>query len=435
MVLKAQPMSAPADLLSELEARGLLYQTTDRAAFTTHLAQGSRSVYGGFDPTGDSLTIGNLVPLLLLRRFQLAGHRPFALVGGGTGLIGDPSGKDAERPIRDRDNVAHNVARIRSIFERILDFSGPSGAVLVDNADWLLKLSYIEVLRDVGKHFSVNMMIQKDSVRERLQNREQGISYTEFSYMLLQAYDFLHLFRAHGVTAQVAGSDQWGNTVAGIDLIRRTERAEAFGMTVPLITKADGGKFGKTEAGAVWLSADRTSPYEFYQFWLNATDVDAKRFLAIYTFLPLPEIARIAAEHEQNPGARLAQRTLAAEVTRIVHGQAGLERAEAATQALFSGEVRALPEDAVRELFASAPSTTLPLGRLAAPGAPIVELLVEGGVVKSKREAREFLDQGAISVNGERATTASSFSAEALLFGQMLLVRRGKKSWHVLRFE
>jgi tyrosyl-tRNA synthetase len=428
-------MSVSPDFLRELEGRGLLYQVTDRAEFEKHLATGSRAVYGGFDPTADSLTVGNLVPLLLLRRFQVAGHRPFALVGGGTGLIGDPSGKDAERAIRDRSSVEHNVSRIRSIFVRILDFDGSYAAQLVDNADWLCRLSYIEVLRDVGKHFSVNMMIQKDSVRERLQNREQGISYTEFSYMLLQAYDFLHLYRAHGVTAQVAGSDQWGNTVAGIDLIRRTERAETFGMTVPLITKADGGKFGKTEAGAVWLSADRTSPYEFYQFWLNSSDPDAKRFLSVYTFLPLDEIARLHAEHDADPSARIAQRALAGQVTELVHGKDGLERAEAATRALFSGDVRGLSEDAIRELFASTPSSTLPRARLSAPGAPVVELLVEGGVVKSKRESREFLEQGAISVNGERMTLTRVLSADSLLFGQMLLVRRGKKSWHVIRFE
>ncbi len=428
-------MSPPVDLLGELESRGLLYQSTDRAEFGKHLASGMRSVYGGFDPTADSLTVGNLVPLLLLRRYQRAGHRPFALVGGGTGLIGDPSGKDAERQIRDPASVEHNVARIARIFERILDFSGPNAAVLVNNAEWLTRLSYIEVLRDVGKHFSVNMMIQKDSVRDRLQNREQGISYTEFSYMLLQAYDFLHLYRAHGVTAQVAGSDQWGNTVAGIDLIRRSERAETHAMTVPLVTKADGGKFGKTEAGAVWLSADRTSPYEFYQFWLNTSDADAKRFLFVYTFLPLEEIARIAAEHDAEPGARGAQRALARAVTELVHGADGLARAEAATQALFSGDVRGLEEDAVKELFASAPTATLARARLGEPGAALVDLLVEGGVVKSKREAREFLEQGAISVNGERAVPTSTFGEASLLFGRMLLVRRGKKSWHVLRFE
>jgi tyrosyl-tRNA synthetase len=423
-----------ADLLAELESRGLLYQVTDREGFARHLAGGSRAVYGGFDPTADSLTVGNLVPLLLLRRFQLAGHRPVALVGGGTGLIGDPSGKDAERAIRDSSEVEKNVQGVRRILERLLDFGGATAALVVNNADWLTKLSYIEVLRDVGKHFSVNMMIQKDSVRERLQNREQGISYTEFSYMLLQAYDFLHLFRAHGVTAQVAGSDQWGNTVAGIDLVRRTERAETFGMTVPLITKADGGKFGKTESGAVWLSPERTSPYEFYQFWLNASDPDAKRFLFVYTFLPLEEIARLVAEHDANPALRSAQRALATHVTELVHGKDGLARAEAATHALFSGDVRGLGEDAVKELFASAPSVTLPRARLVAPGAPVVDLLVDGGVVKSKREAREFLEQGAISVNGERPTGSSSYGEGELLFGQMLLVRRGKKSWHVIRF-
>jgi tyrosyl-tRNA synthetase len=422
------------DLLADLESRGLLYQVTDREGFASHLKTGQRSVYGGFDPTADSLTVGNLVPLLLLRRFQLAGHRPVALVGGGTGLIGDPSGKDQERAIRAREDVERNVRSIRRTFERILDFDGKNGALVVDNADWLCKLSYIDVLRDVGKHFSVNMMIQKDSVRERLQNREQGISYTEFSYMLLQAYDFLHLYRAHGITAQVAGSDQWGNTVAGIDLIRRTERAETFGLTVPLITKADGGKFGKTETGAVWLSPERTSPYAFYQFWLNASDVDAKRFLAVYTLLPVAEIERISAQHDQNPADRHAQRTLASEVTTLVHGKEGLERAEAATRALFSGDVRGLAEETVNELFASAPSVTLPKARLAAPGVAAVDLLVEGGVVKSKREAREFLDQGAIAVNGERASQTSLFGDEALLFGQLLLVRRGKKSWHAVRF-
>src|SRR5689334_18981853 len=253
--------------------------------------------------------------------------------------------------------------------------------------------------------------------------------------MLLQDYDFLHLFRAHGVTGQVAGSDQWGNTVAGIDLIRRTERAETFGLTVPLITKADGGKFGKTESGAVWLSADRTSPYEFYQFWLNATDPDAKRFLHVYTFLSLEEIARVHAEHDADPASRAAQRALARAVTELVHGREGVENAEAATRALFSGDVRGLSEEAIREVFKSAPSQTLQKARLAAPGASAVDLLVEGAVVKSKREAREFLEQGAISVNGERANVTSVFLADSLLFGQMLLVRRGKKSWHVIRFE
>ena len=424
------------NILDELEWRGLVADCTDSAALRERLAAGPITLYCGFDPTADSLHVGNLVPLLALRRFQLQGHKPIAVAGGATGSIGDPSGKTVERQLLTKEALDGNIACLKKELGRLLDFEAkPNPARLVDNADWTRQVSFLEFLRDIGKHFSVNQMMAKESVRARMEDRETGISYTEFSYMLLQAYDFLHLYRAHGVTAQVAGSDQWGNTVAGIDLIRRTERAETHAMTVPLVTKADGGKFGKTEAGAVWLSADRTSPYEFYQFWLNASDADAKRFLAVYTLLSLDEIERIAAEHDANPGARGAQRALARAVTEIVHGADGLSRAEAATQALFSGDVRGLPEESVRELFANAPSATLPRARLAAPGAPLVDLLVEGGVVKSKREAREFLEQGAISVNGERAAATSTFAEASLLFGRMLLVRRGKKSWHVLRFE
>ena len=266
------------DLLEDLKWRGLSYQCTNPEELAKHLATGSRQVYGGFDPTADSLTIGNLVPLLLLRRFQLAGHRPVALVGGGTGMIGDPSGKEAERQLMTPETIERHIAGQRRIYERILDFSGASAARLVNNGDWLGKLGFLEVLRDIGKHFSINMMIQKDSVRERLENREQGISYTEFSYMLLQAYDFSYLYAQQGVTLQIAGSDQWGNIVAGVDLGRRTHRAEVFGLTAPLVTKADGGKFGKTEKGAVWLTEDRTSPYAFYQFWLNSADADVPKF-------------------------------------------------------------------------------------------------------------------------------------------------------------
>jgi len=423
------------DVLADLAQRGLLHQATDLEGLRAHLSTPGRSLYAGFDPTADSLTIGNLVPILLLRRFQLAGHRPVALLGGGTGLIGDPSGKEAERAIRDRALVQHNVERQRAIMSALLDTSGGSGIRFVDNADWLCGLSFIEVLRDVGKHFSVNMMIQRDSVRERLQNREQGISYTEFSYMLLQAYDFLHLFRHHGVTLQIAGSDQWGNIVAGIDLIRRTEQQQTFGLTAPLITKADGGKFGKTEAGAVWLSADRTSPYAFYQFWLNATDEDVVKFMPVYCLLPLAEITSVLAEHAADPGKRLAQRTLAAHVTEFVHGKAGLETAEAATRALFTGDVSALDESALSEVFAGAPSAALSRERLAGEGAPLVDLLVEGGVAKSKREAREFLEQNAVLVNGARGTLDAKVRGDGLLFGKVLLVRRGKKAWHVLRFS
>jgi tyrosyl-tRNA synthetase len=423
------------EILSDLTERGLLHQATDLEGLKGHLATGSRSLYAGFDPTRDSLTVGNLVQILLLRRFQLAGHRPVVLLGGGTGLIGDPSGKEAERQIQELSVVEDNVRSQRRIFDRLLDTTGPTAARFVNNADWLCKLSFIEVLRDVGKHFSVNMMIQKDSVRERLHHREQGISYTEFSYMLLQAYDFLHLHREAGVTLQAAGSDQWGNIVAGIDLIRRNGGGDAFGLTTPLITKADGGKFGKTESGAVWLTADRTSPYEFYQFWLNASDADVARFLPIYTLISVAEIRRLLEEHAADPGKRTAQRALAAHVTELVHGAEGRARAEAATRALFSGDVSSLGEEALTEVFGSAPSATLPRDRLAADGAGIVDLLVEGAVAKSKREARELLEQGAVLLNGAVPAPDARVRADALMFGQVLLVRRGKKLWHVLRFS
>ncbi|MET0794296.1 MAG: tyrosine--tRNA ligase, partial [Polyangiaceae bacterium] len=306
-------------LLDDLAFRGLIHQQTNPEGLREHLGT-SRAVYCGFDPTRDSLTIGNLVPLLLLRRFQQAGHRPVVIAGGGTGMIGDPSGKDAERQLLSLEQIEANVNGQRAIYERLLDFTGPNAAVVLNNADWLKNLGYLEVLRDVGKYFSINMMIQKDSVRDRLQNREQGISYTEFSYMLLQAYDFLHLWEQHSVTLQVCGSDQWGNVVSGIDLIRRKHQAEAFGLTAPLVTKSDGGKFGKTEAGAIWLHESRTSAYAFYQFWLNTPDSDVLKYLKIFTFLAHEELERLSAEHEANPGARAAHRALAEQVTELVHG-------------------------------------------------------------------------------------------------------------------
>jgi tyrosyl-tRNA synthetase len=423
------------DLLDDLKARGLLHQQTDADGMRRHLGEKSRALYAGFDPTRDSLTIGHLVPLLMLARFQRAGHRPVAVMGGGTGLIGDPSFKATERPMLTREEVERNVSRIRESALRVLDATGANGALFVNNIDWLDKLSFVDALRDIGKHFSVNAMIQRDSVRERLENREQGISYTEFSYMLLQAYDFLHLYRAHGVTLQTAGSDQWGNIVAGVDLIRRTEHAEAFGLTHPLVTKADGTKFGKTESGAVWLSPDRTSPYAFYQFWLNTADADVQKYLHFYTFLPVDEIATAMAEHGANPGARAAQRLLAASVTKLVHGDDALAQAEAATRALFSGEVAELSKATLDEVFASAESSELARSRRAGDGAALVDVLVDAKVVKSKREAREFLEQGAIQLNGERAALDARLTQTSLLHGELVLVRRGKKAWHVLRFH
>jgi len=422
------------DLLDDLAFRGLIHQQTNPDGLRAHL-NSSRVVYCGFDPTKDSLTIGNLVPILLLRRFQQAGHRPIVIMGGGTGLIGDPSGKDAERQLLSLEQIEKNVAGQRVTYERLLDFEGPNGALLLNNADWLAGLGYLEVLRDVGKYFSINMMIQKDSVRDRLQNREQGISYTEFSYMLLQAYDFLHLYEQHQVTLQVSGSDQWGNVVGGIDLIRRKHQAEAFGLTAPLVTKADGGKFGKTESGAIWLHESRTSPYAFYQFWLNTSDADVVKYLKIFSFLSHDEIERLSREHETNPGARAAHRALAEHVTELLHGTGGLEHARSVSQALFSGDVTSLSRETLDEVFQNAPSVTLPKARLAGEGIPVADFLVEAGVVKSKREARELLSSNAVSVSGRKAEAESKLTSDWLLFGEIALVRRGRKTWHVARFE
>jgi tyrosyl-tRNA synthetase len=422
------------DLLDDLAFRGLIHQQTNPDGLRAHLSS-PRVVYCGFDPTKDSLTIGNLVPILLLRRFQQAGHRPIVIMGGGTGMIGDPSGKDAERQLLSLEQIEKNVAGQRVTYERLLDFEGPNGALLLNNADWLAGLGYLEVLRDIGKYFSINMMIQKDSVRDRLQNREQGISYTEFSYMLLQAYDFLHLYEQHQVTLQVSGSDQWGNVVGGIDLIRRKHQTEAFGLTAPLVTKSDGGKFGKTESGAIWLSESRTSPYAFYQFWLNTSDADVVKYLKIFSFLSHEEIERLSREHEANPGARAAHRALAEHVTELLHGASGLEHARSVSQALFSGDVASLSRETLAEVFQNAPSVTLPKARLAGEGIPIADFLVEAGVVKSKREARELLSSGAVSVSGRKAEAEAKLTSEWLLFGEIALVRRGRKTWHVARFE
>jgi tyrosyl-tRNA synthetase len=423
-----------ADLFDDLAFRGQIHQETDPDGLRKHCNAAARLVYAGFDPTATSLTIGHLVPMLLLRRFQDAGHKPVVVMGGGTGLIGDPSGKEAERTLRTHEEIEANVAAQRPIFERVLDFSGASAARILNNADWLGKLSFVEALRDVGKHFSVNMMIQKDSVKKRLEEREQGISFTEFSYMLLQAYDFQHLYDAHGVTIQIAGSDQWGNIVAGIELTRKARQAELYGLTAPLITKADGTKFGKTESGAVWLTADRTSPYAFYQFWLGTLDGDVIRYLKTFTLMLREQIEELTTEHDKNPGGRAAHRALAGHVTELLHGKEAREQAEAASRALFSGDVRGLPETTLGEVFASAPSTEHRFSELDGEGASLADLLVSTKIAKSKREAREYLSTGAVSVNGERMDVEARLTKEQLLYGKIALIRRGKKTWHVARF-
>jgi tyrosyl-tRNA synthetase len=421
-------------LIDELSWRGFIHQQTDEVQLAEHLSSGSRSVYAGFDPTGDSLTIGNLVPIMLLAHFQRAGHRPIVLTGGATGLIGDPSGKSAERQLQSLEQVQHNVSKIRRIFSSILQFDGPNAAKLVDNADWLLGLGYLEVLRDVGKHFTVNAMIQRDSVRERLNNREQGISYTEFSYMILQAYDFNYLSKTEDVTVQMGGSDQWGNIVAGIELTRRLQNRTVFGLTSPLLVKADGGKFGKTENNPIWLTAEKTSAYAFYQFWINTADADVERFLRLFTFLSKDEIGELMAQHNADPSQRVAQKRLATEVTRLLHGAEGLSRAEAATSALFSGDVAGLDEATLAEAFAAVPSSEHELHQLAGTGLSFVDLLPQTSLCKSKREAREFLAAGSISVNGRKVEPEASLTEKDLLHGRLALLRRGRKAWHVTRW-
>ena len=431
----------PINFIDELQWRGMLHQCTDEAARRKHLADpaGSpRKAYVGFDPTADSLTIGNLVPIMMLVHFARARHTPVVVMGGGTGLIGDPSGKSAERELLGDEKVRANVESQRGIFRRVFSGAGLAEPPTVNNADWLSKLGYIEVLRDVGKHFSVNQMIQRDSVKNRLESREQGISYTEFSYMILQAYDFLHLYRADGVTLQMGGSDQFGNIVSGCDLIRRAgARGEiegvSFGLTAPLITKADGGKFGKTEAGAVWLSPHRTSAYAYYQFWLNAADADVGKFLRTFTLLPRHEIESLEAEQTKNPGARAAQRALARGATELLHGVAAREGAEAAAAALFSGDVSSLSLETLTEALAAAPSSKHAKASLSG-GTPLLEILAQT-LCKSKSEARQALTEGSVSVNGRKAALADALTSADLLHGTIIALRRGKKNWHVTRWE
>ncbi len=425
--------------LDELEWRGLLHQTAGQN-LEAHLAQPGRVAYCGFDPTADSLTVGNFIAIKVLMHWQRSGHRPIVLMGGGTGLIGDPSGKDSERQLLGMDQVQANIAGQRAILERLLDFDDKRSnrAVLVNNHDWLGQLSYIEMLRDIGKHFSVNTMIHKDSVRERLHNREQGISYTEFSYMILQAYDFLHLRRQFNCTLQLAGSDQYGNIVAGMDLIRRMlpdGNNDSHGITTKLVTRADGQKIGKSAGNAVWLSADKTSPYKFYQFWINTDDADVIRFLKWFTFLDQEEIAALAHEQQRAPHERPAQKALARHLTELVHGPAALEGAEHASAALFGGaDLRRLDATMLREVFADVPHTRHTKDQLAT-GLALEELLPQTTLANSKREAREFLQNGAISVNGERVGMEHRLYGSSLLHGNTVLLRRGKKNWHATLWQ
>ncbi len=439
-----QPADVATSFLEEIAWRGLLHQQTAGEELARHLAEAPRVAYCGFDPTSDSLHIGNLIPLKLLVHWQRAGHKPIALVGGGTGLIGDPSGRDAERLLMARDQVEANVASQRRIFERLLDFdpARPNAAVIVNNLDWLEGLGFIEVLRDVGKHFSVNVMIQKDSIRERLHAREQGMSYTEFSYLILQAYDFLHLRRAMGCTVQVAGSDQYGNIVAGIDLIRRElghGQAEAYGVTAPLVSRSDGKKMSKSSGEAVWLSADtkdRTTPYAFYQYWINLPDADVGPWLKWFTFLDREQIDELGRRHEAEPHRRLAHRALARHMTALVHGDDQLRRVEAAAEALFgSGDVRRLDARTLGDVVADIPHSRHDKTLLSGTGASLVDMLARTTLAASKREARDLLGTGAISVNGVKVEADRVLESQDLLEGRIILLRRGRKHWHAAEWE
>ena len=414
--------------IAELERRQLVAQVSDRSGLNTHLAEGSRTLYCGFDPTAESLHIGNLVPLLALRRFQLFGHRPIALVGGATGLIGDPSFKGVERSLNDRETVERWVWAIREQISRFVDLDGNNGAIVVDNLEWTRKLDVITFLRDIGKHFSVNAMMQKDSVRSRLTQRESGISFTEFSYALLQSMDYKELCERYNCSVQIGGSDQWGNITAGMDLVRRTLNRECYALTLPLITKSDGTKFGKSETGSVWLDARKTSPYAFYQFWFNTADGDVLRYLHAFTFVDLEEIAGLGRLVLQDPGKREAQVALAREVTRLVHGEDGVCSAERITSVLFGGAVRDLTEADLRQLEMDGLSSSVVDEQ--EPG--VVALLSGTPLASSRGAARKLIQSGGIQINGETIQDCdATVSRENALFGRYQLVRRGKRTWHL----
>jgi len=426
-----RPRWAPmSGLFDELGWRGLVHQITDRVALPGLLDRGGLVAYIGFDPSADSLHVGSLLQICLLRRLQQAGHRPIALVGGGTGMIGDPSGKSDERTLLGPDELAHNSAGIRVQLERFLDF-GAGGAILEDNARWLGSVPLLDFLRDVGKQFSVNEMIRKDSVRSRLETREQGISYTEFSYMLLQAWDFLQLFDRHGCRVQLGGSDQWGNIIEGVDLIRRQRDGQAFGLTSPLVTKADGTKFGKTEGGNVWLDPARTSPYAMFQYLIRTGDREVGTYLRFFTFLDRGAIEALDAETAATPERRIAQRVLAREVTTLVHGAAEAERAERAAAVLFTEAVTELDADALASGVADAPRAVVSPGELDA-GLPIVDAFVRVGLAASKGEARRTLAGGGAYVNNTKVSDERALGWGDALHGRFILLRRGKSRQAVL---
>lgn len=424
-------------LLQDLKVRGLVAQMTSEDELEKHLTDGSVTLYCGFDPTADSLHIGSLVPLLTLKRFQAYGHKPLALVGGATGLIGDPSFKAQERKLNDDETVANWVGKIRAQVSAFIDFdSGSNSAEVVNNLDWTKDINVLTFLRDIGKHFSVNQMIGKESVKQRLDREGEGISYTEFTYMILQSYDFQQLNKSHGCSLQIGGSDQWGNITGGTELTRRMNGNQVFGLTLPLITKSDGTKFGKTESGTIWLDSTKTSPYAFYQFWLQTADADVYRFLRYFTFLSVADIEQIEKEDAERQGRPDAQRVLAEEVTRLVHSEEGLVAAKRITEALFSGDTSSLSEQDYAQLAQDGlPSSILDVA--AVLDQPVTTILADAGLAPSGKQVKDALQRNAVVVNGSAhgmediMNAAGMFAADKALFGKYFLVKLGKKKHHL----
>lgn len=416
-------------LIEDLKWRGLIYQQTDEQGIEDLLNKEQVTLYCGADPTADSLHIGHLLPFLTLRRFQEHGHRPIVLIGGGTGMIGDPSGKSEERVLQTEEQVDKNIEGISKQMHNIFEFGTDHGAVLVNNRDWLGQISLISFLRDYGKHVGVNYMLGKDSIQSRL---EHGISYTEFTYTILQAIDFGHLNRELNCKIQVGGSDQWGNITSGIELMRRMYgQTDAYGLTIPLVTKSDGKKFGKSESGAVWLDAEKTSPYEFYQFWINQSDEDVIKFLKYFTFLGKEEIDRLEQSKNEAPHLREAQKTLAEEVTKFIHGEDALIDAIRISQALFSGDLKSLSAKELKDGFKDVPQVTL-----SNDTTNIVEVLIETGISPSKRQAREDVNNGAIYINGERQQDVNyALAPEDKIDGEFTIIRRGKKKYFMVNYQ
>lgn len=418
------------NLLDDLKWRGILYQQTDEQGIEKLLEDEKISLYCGVDPTADSMHIGHLLPFLTLRRFQNAGHRPIVLVGGATGQIGDPSGKKEERKLQTLEQVERNVSGIKAQLQRIFDFDGEAGAVMTNNLDWVGKIDLITFLRDYGKHIGVNYMLAKETVATRL---ESGISFTEFAYTLLQAIDFLHLYENHGCKMQIGGSDQWGNITTGLEFIRKMagEDAKAFGLTIPLVTKADGTKFGKTEGGAIWLDPEKTTPYEFYQFWINTADGDVVKYLKFFTFLSKERIEELETSVQEEAHLRKAQKALAEEMTRLIHGEEALEQAIRITEALFSGNIKELSVSEIAQGFKDVPTSVYEGEDL-----NLVNVLVEAKISPSRRQAREDIQNGAISINGERQTDVHyELEEEDKLGGAFTIIRRGKKKYFMLRYQ